>query len=238
TRVASNRAPLTGLGVTVGDTSPGIFTHASFSSTARPRGTANFPYTTLFRSTVTMESGSTITYTVTGTVAATASGSLVNTATVTPPSGFTDSNTANNTATDTDTLSATSELSITKTTGTDSVTAWTSDTYTIVVSNSGPSTVTGATVGDTFPGIFTNDTVTTDPLPRPANARPSGNTTVTGNTTHTVTMDSLCTHPPTPKVSPLSLPDALPIYTATVTPPSGFTDSNTANNTATDTDTL
>src|SRR5262249_57406988 len=72
----------------------------------------------------------------------------------------TDSNTANNTATDTDTLSATSDLSITKTDGTDTVTAGTSDSYAIIVSNSGPSTVTGATVGDTFPGIFTNDTFT------------------------------------------------------------------------------
>src|SRR5262249_38287184 len=214
TRVASNRAPLTGLGVTVGDTSPGIFTHASFSSTARPRGTANFPYTTLFRSTVTMESGSTITYTVTGTVAATASGSLVNTATVTPPSGFTDSNTANNTATDTDTLSATSDLSITKTDGTDSVTAGTSDTYTIVVSNSGPSTVTAATVGDTFPGIFTND-----PFPSTASSGASGNTSGPGNINHspTTTLCRSITYTVTGTVSPTASGSL--VNTATVTPP-------------------
>src|SRR5262249_59015351 len=82
----------------------------------------------------------------------------------------------NNTAPDTDTPSATSDLSITKTDGKTSVTPGTSDTYTKVVSNSGPSTVTGATVGDSFPGIFTNDTFTST-----ASSGASGNTSGTGN---------------------------------------------------------
>ena len=104
---------------------------------------------------VNLAPGSSITYTVKGTVAAGATGNLVNTATVTAPSGFTDTNLTNNSATDSDTITPQGDLSITKTDGVSSVVAGTSDTYTIVVSNNGPSAVVGAAVGDVLPVSFT-----------------------------------------------------------------------------------
>src|SRR5262249_56635466 len=93
----SKRGPSTVTGATVADSFPGIFTNDTFTSTASSgasgkaaSGTGNI------RDSVTMASGSTITYTVTGTVSPTASGSLVNTATVTAPPDFTDGSPANN----------------------------------------------------------------------------------------------------------------------------------------------
>jgi hypothetical protein len=90
--------------------------------------------------------GGTATYTVSGTVASTATGNLVNTATVTAPAGTTDPTAGNNTATDTDTANPQADLQITKTDGSGTYTAGSPITYTIVVSNAGPSSVTGATV--------------------------------------------------------------------------------------------
>ena len=55
------------------------------------------------------------------------------------------------TATDTDTLTAQATLAITKTDGVTSVTAGTTDTYTVVVSNTGPSDATNLSVVDTLP---------------------------------------------------------------------------------------
>jgi uncharacterized repeat protein (TIGR01451 family) len=52
----------------------------------------------------TLPPSSTVTFTVTATVSAAATGTVTNTATVATPTGYTDSNSANNTASDTDTI--------------------------------------------------------------------------------------------------------------------------------------
>ena len=62
----------------------------------------------------------------------------------------------NNSATDSDTLDAQANLNITKTDGSGIYTPGTSLTYTIVVSNAGPSDVVGAAVADTFVANLTN----------------------------------------------------------------------------------
>ena len=76
-------------------------------------------------------------------------GDLVNTATVTAAAGVTDAG-GNNTSTDTDTPVLKSDLSIAKSDGSGSYTPGTGLTYTIVVSNAGPTDVVGAAVTDTF----------------------------------------------------------------------------------------
>ena len=58
---------------------------------------------------------------------------------MTPPAGVTDPNLANNSATDTDTLTPQADLAITKSDGVTSVAPGQPTTYTIVVSNNGPS---------------------------------------------------------------------------------------------------
>src|SRR5205814_652731 len=71
------------------------------------------------------------------------------------PAGVTDSPSANNSDTDTDSITLSSDLAVTKTDNKTSVVAGTSDTYTIVVTNNGPSDVTGAAVADNFPAQLT-----------------------------------------------------------------------------------
>src|SRR6185437_12635113 len=97
---------------------------------------------------------------VSGTVSPSATGTLSNTATVTAPADIADSDLTNNSATDTDTLTPQADLSITKSDGQTTAVPGTSDTYTIVVANAGPSDVVGASVADTFPAIFTGTTYT------------------------------------------------------------------------------
>ena len=86
-----------------------------------------------------MPVGSTITYTLTGLISSAAAGTLSNTATVATPAGVTDPTPGNNSATDTDTLTPQADLTISKTDGVTSVVPGQSDSYTIVVSNDGPS---------------------------------------------------------------------------------------------------
>jgi len=102
--------------------------------------------------------GASITITINGTVNAGATGNLVNTASIVIPggAGFSDLVPANNTATDTDTPIFSANLGITKSDGVNYLPVGGSTTYTIVVSNTGPADVIGATVTDIFPLAITN----------------------------------------------------------------------------------
>ena len=99
-----------------------------------------------------------ITYAVTANILSTATGTLVNSATVQAASGTTEADSASNTATDDDTeLTPTVDLQITKTDGlTLAVPGSTQLTYTIVVTNAGPSFAKGAFVVDDFPSDLIN----------------------------------------------------------------------------------
>src|SRR5204863_6388739 len=77
------------------------------------------------------------------------------------PADVNETDTTDNAAIDIDTLTPTVELSITKTDGVSTAVPGASTTYTIVVTNSGPSDVTGASVVDTFDATkFTKVTFT------------------------------------------------------------------------------
>jgi uncharacterized repeat protein (TIGR01451 family) len=86
-------------------------------------------------------------------VKSSATGSVANTATVTAPAGVTDA-AGNNTSTDTDTISLTSDLDVLKT-GPASAYKLDPISYTIVVTNGGPSDVIGASITDTIPAGLT-----------------------------------------------------------------------------------
>src|SRR5262249_56236484 len=84
---------------------------------------------------------------------------IVNQVTVSSTTG--DPNNANNTATSAVSLNApVAALVVTKDDGKTSVVAGTSNTYTITITNSGPSNVSGVTVSDPLPTFFTNPTWT------------------------------------------------------------------------------
>ena len=153
TITASNAGPSNAPGATVADTFPAALT-ATWTCVGAGGGTCTASGSGNVNDTVNLPAGGSVTYTVLATISASATGTLSNTATVAGPGGVTDPTPGNNSATDTDTLAPQVGLSITKTDGLTSATPGQTSTYTIVASNSGPSTATGATVSDTFPAAF------------------------------------------------------------------------------------
>ena len=120
-----------------------------------------------------------------GEVDPAATGILTNTASVSNPkdgSGnpIIDPIAVNNTSTDVDTLTPEATLTISKTDGTQIFTAGTSTTYTIVVTNNGPSDVTAAPVTDNMPAAITSDTWTAS-YTGGSNGAPSGTGNISTN---------------------------------------------------------
>jgi hypothetical protein len=105
TIVVTNSGPSNVTGATVTDTFASTLSAITYTATATGGATG---FTTSgtgnINDTVTMPSGSTITYVAKGTLSGSATGSLLNTAAVTAPAGVTDTNPANNSVTDTDTI--------------------------------------------------------------------------------------------------------------------------------------
>jgi len=103
-----------------------------------------------------------------------------------------------------------------------------------VVTNNGLGRVTGAVVGDSFPAVFTGVRFTATQTGGASGFTASGS----GNIHDTVTMPggSVITYIATGTIS--SSATGTLSDTGTVTAPSGVTDPNLANNSATDTDTL
>jgi uncharacterized repeat protein (TIGR01451 family) len=171
--------------------------------------------------------GATTTMTVRGTVGPTATGTLVNTVTVAPPAGTTDPFSRNNTATDTDSLSPQADLAVTLSDGATTAVPGSTTTYTLTVTNNGPSTATGATLADALPAgavsgswAASNGTAGTGSLAQALTLAPGGSVTYTLSTNLNASATG-------------SLQD-----TATVSAPAGLLDPNSANNSATDTDSL
>ncbi len=182
--------------------------------------------------TVSIPKDASITYTITMSTPSNRTGDLVNIASIAVPAGVTDPTPANNTATDTDTQNSVADLVITKTDGVSTYTPGTVTTYTVVVSNVGPSDVLGATITDAVPTGTTWSYTSTG---------------ATGTSGHTASgsgdINDVVTIPSGASIT----------YTVTVTIPSGFTgdlvniaqvakpayitDPTPANNSATDTDT-
>src|SRR5581483_8670278 len=107
-------------------------------------------------------------------------------------------------------------------------------TYTIVVTNAGPSSVTGASVTDTLPATLTGATYTATATGGATGYAASGS----GNLSNTVTMPAGSTITYVVKATISSSATGTLSNTATVGAPAGVTDPNTTNNSATDSDTL
>ncbi|MDR3662240.1 MAG: DUF11 domain-containing protein, partial [Mycobacterium sp.] len=110
----------------------------------------------------------------------------------------------------------------------------TSVTYTIVVSNAGPNTATGAAVADTLPTGITSDTWTAVASGGATGFSASGS----GNINDTVNMPSGSTITYTVTASVSASATGTLNNTATVAGAGGTTDPNPGNNSATDVDTL
>src|SRR5262249_48157535 len=197
------------------------------ASCGTPTGTGNI------NALVTLPVGTTATFTVTGTVPAATTGALTNTATVTPPVGVTDPVPSNDSATNTNpTGGAQANLGITKTSSPNPYVPGAPLSYTIVVSNAGPSDVTNARVQDALPAPLASFTWT---------CAPSGTGAACGTASGSGNIDALVTLPVGTTARFIvsgTVPSATTgtlTNTATVTPPPGVADPIPGNNSATDT---
>jgi len=154
TIVVSNAGPSDVTGVTVTDTFPTEITSANWTCMPTGAATCTASGSGSISDTVDVPAGESLTYSVAANIDAAATGNLINTASVSTSVG--DPNPGDESATDTDTPAASADLTVTKDDGVATYTPGGSVTYTIVVSNAGPSDVTGATVADTFPASITS----------------------------------------------------------------------------------
>lgn len=126
------------------------------------------------------------------------------------------------------------DLTITKTNGSTTLTVGATTTYSIVVTNNGPDTATGAIIRDNFPIGLTNVTWSCTPSPGASCGATNGTGNI--NTTVTLPLNGTATFNATGTV--VSTANGSITNTATVTPAAGTGDSNPNNNLATDTDTV
>ena len=154
TIVVSNAGPSDVVGASVTDVLPVSVSNVSWSCVGAAGGVCSLSGSGDVVDVIDVASGGSVTYTVSGDLAADASGVLVNAVSVAVPGSVTDPDLSNNSATDVDTLVPTADLSVTKTDGVVSEVPGTAVSYTIVVSNAGPSDIVGASVTDVFPGTL------------------------------------------------------------------------------------
>jgi trimeric autotransporter adhesin len=128
---------------------------------------------------------------------------------------------------------ATADLSITKTDGVTTAAAGGALLYTIVVSNAGPSGVTGAPVVDTFPAVLTC-TFTAAGSGGASGFTASGS----GNINNSVTLPTGASVTYTASCTVSAAATGTLTNTATVGAPAGVTDPTPGNNSATDSDTI
>ena len=173
-------------------------------------------------------------FTVTGTLPGGTTGTLTNTATVAPPANIVDLVPGNNSATDNNPVGPTADLAITKASTPKPYVAGSPLSYTINVTNNGPTNVVGATVRDIVPADLSNVTWTSS-IAGSASVTSGG--TGTGNDiAAAVNLASGAGNSVTFTVTgTVLLTTAAPIVnTATVQPPTGITDPIPGNNSATD----
>ncbi|WP_189644662.1 DUF7507 domain-containing protein [Luteimonas gilva] len=249
TIAVGNAGPSEITGATVVDTAPAGLTIGNWTCAVTTAGTGGSVVTACgaasgtgnINTTVNLKNGAVITYTVNATVAGSATGSIANTATVGVPAGANDPTPGNNNATDTNTVTPVANLSVTKTDGATSVPPGGSTVYTIVVSNAGPSEVTGATVVDTAPAGLTignwSCAVTTAGTGGTV-ATACGAASGTGNINTTVNMKNGAAITYTVNATVAASATGSIANTVTVAPPAGTTDPGPDGNTATDTNTV
>ena len=225
-----NSGPGDVAGAWVNDPLPAQLSAASWTCVA-VGGTCAAPSGTgAISTTVDLRFGGRATFTLSATIASIGGGTLTNTATVSAPPGVTDTQPANNTATDVNTLTQpTADLAITKTDGLTVVMTGAPITYTIAVSNAGPSAVTGATVHDLLPAALQNATWTCA-----ATGGACGTPAGSGSITATVDLQAGGQATFTLVATVDRLAQGTLSNTALVTAPAGTIDPP-ANNTATDT---
>jgi LPXTG-site transpeptidase (sortase) family protein len=238
TITASNSGPAAVSGATVADTFPATLTGVTYTSVGSggtsgytASGTGNIHDTTLI-----IPSGGSVTYTVHATISSAATGTLSNTATISAPAFVVDTNTGNNSGIDTDTLTPQADLQITKTDGVTTVAPGGTATYTIVITNPGPSDAIGATVSDTLPAAISSSSFTA--ASTGTHAATGFTASGTGNLSETINLpaNSQVTYTIAAVIDAAA--SGTLSNTATVAAPASVPDPTPGNNSATDSDSL
>ena len=233
TVTVKNNGPSDVTGALVADPLPAALQGAGFIWTCATSGAGNACGATsgtgAITTTVNLANGGTATFTITGTVPSGAAGTLTNTATITPPPGVNDPDPTNNTASTNTASGPVADVSVIKSSSPNPYVPGQPLTYTIVVTNLGPSNAAGIKVDDPLPASLSGfGWVCAIAAPNTCGA-----TSGTGSI-HT-TVDLAAGASATYTISgtvPSGTTGSLG-NTATVTPPPGTTDPNPTNNTAT-----
>lgn len=225
TITVTNNGPSTVTSFTLTDTIPGALLSPVFGTPSS--GTYNSG--TGVWSGISLAKGHSVSITLSGTIDPTATGSITNRVVVAPPAGVTETDSDNNEAVDLDVLSPVANLAVGKTDGATTAVPGTPITYTITVSNLGPSTITSVELVDTLPVKLLSPTFGTPSQGSYDSTTHiwSGLNLATGNTV-TITLSGTIDPAATGNITNI----------ATVAPPAGVSDSDLSNNFATDTDTL
>ncbi len=233
TIAVSNAGPSDAPAAQVSDTFPAACTSVVWTCAGAGGGSCPANGSGNLAATVNLPAGASVTFTATCAISPAAVGTLSNTASVAPGPGVTDPVSGNDSATDTDTLTPQANVAISKTDGVTTAVPGTNTTYTIVVSNAGPSHAPAATVADTFPAACTSVAWTCTGAGGgscPANGSGNLGTAVNLPVGGSVTFSAVC------PISPAATGTL--VNTATVGAGPGVTDPAPGNNSSTDTDTL
>jgi uncharacterized repeat protein (TIGR01451 family) len=155
--VARNNGPSYAPGVTVSDVMPSALIGASWTCVSTPGSLCAAPSGQgAISSKANLASGGNATYTLVARIDPLARGTLINNVSIGLPTGIVDPDSADRVASDNDTLIATAELLVTKSHAPTEIVPGLPVTYTITVSNEGPSSVPATHVVDPLPAALTN----------------------------------------------------------------------------------
>ena len=242
TLTVTNAGPSTATGFSIADAVPAAITGVVATCAVTGSGSCGTNATTgnnvSFTNANLADGSGRLTITITGTVAPSTTGALVNTATVSVGAGQVDTATGNNTATDTDVQGAgVADLAIAKTDGQAGYVAGAPITYTVTVTNAGPSLASPVNVSDVVPANITGVTAScaaSGTASCGTNASAGNSVAFTGASVPAGTGRLTITISGT--VDPSATGNL--VNTAQVTVPGGapYSDPSPANNSATDTD--
>jgi uncharacterized repeat protein (TIGR01451 family) len=153
TITVTNNGPGTVTSLFVNDAVPAGITGAAFTPSTGAYNSGTGEWTGL-----NLAGNQSITLTLSGAIDPFARGNLTNTVTVLPPAGVTDPNGANDFASDTDGLNPSADVRVVKTGDVDPAPLGGLLTYTLTVTNNGPSGATSVNVSDLLPADMNLDT--------------------------------------------------------------------------------
>uniref|UniRef100_UPI0031DC8022 DUF11 domain-containing protein n=1 Tax=Pedobacter sp. TaxID=1411316 RepID=UPI0031DC8022 len=154
TFVVTNNGPSNAPGSTITNTLPAGVT-CTWTAVYAGGATGTASGSGSISQTVDIPSGGSVTYTYVVNVPSSFTGNFVNTGSAAVGAGITDPTPANNSAMDTDTPNRIADLVVTNTDGKTTYTPGTTNTYTFVVTNDGPSDAPGSTITNTLPAGVT-----------------------------------------------------------------------------------